>query len=234
MLAEHSNGPFFADRSAELLVSEGGRTPLIERYLAEDQAAVARLAAGKRALADIGCSDGRYLDLAIEMGIDYLGVDISASLVAQGRLRAQRRGASPNRYRFAAGDASGLSRVLAEAGVEAHARAAIVIFGFSVLSALDDLDSVAESLRRLGVPFAATLYETTDAATAMRLDYYRHCGLGPVSVERDDRGVWLRTADYRTLAPRHAYVTDLFQRHGLSTRIEPMSELGFVCISEET
>jgi hypothetical protein len=124
--------------------------------------------------------------------------------------------------------------VLAGAGLDISSRDTIVIFGFSALSALDDLDSVAESLRRLDLPFAATLYETTTAATAMRLDYYRHCGLGPVTIEHDDRGVWLRTIGYRTLAPRRSYLIELFQRHGLNVRIEPMSELGFVCISDET
>jgi SAM-dependent methyltransferase len=233
MLAEHSNVPFFAGRAAERLVAEGGRTPMIERYLAEDQAAVARLAADRRVLVDVGCSAGRYLDLAIELGIEYLGVDISSSLVARGRLRVERRGISSNLYRFVIGDAGGLSRVLVGAGLGIHSRDTIIIFGFSALSALDDLESVAESLRRLDMPFAATLYETTAAATAMRLDYYRHCGLEPVTIERDDRGVWLCTADYRTLAPWRSYLIELFQRHGLSVRIEPMSELGFVCISDE-
>jgi hypothetical protein len=234
MRAEHSNAPFFADRAAEVLVGEEGTTPVIERYLAEDQAAVARLVAGRRALVDVGCSAGRYLDLAVTLDIDYLGIDISASLVEQGRLRVARRGVSPDRYRFAAGDAAGLPAVLAGAGLDARLGDAIVVFGFSLLSALDDLDGVAESLRQLGAPFAATLYETTPAATAMRLDYYHHCGLKPVTVERDERGVWLRTAGYRTLAPCHSYLIALFQRHGLNARIEPMSELGFVIISEET
>jgi hypothetical protein len=234
MFTEHSNVPFFAGRAAERLVGEGGVTPMIERYLAQDQAAVARLAEGKRVLVDVGCSAGRYLHLAIGLGIDYLGVDISSNLVAQGRLRVERHGISPDRYRFVPGDAGDLSGVLAGAGLDIPSRDTIVIFGFSALSALDDLDSVAESLRRLDLPFAATLYETTTAATAMRLDYYRHCGLGPVTIEHDDRGVWLRTIGYRTLAPRRSYLIELFQRHGLNVRIEPMSELGFVCISDET
>ena len=233
MFTEHSNAPFFAGRAAERLVAEGGRTPAIERYLAQDQAAVARLAAGKRLLVDVGCSAGRYLDLAIGLGIGYLGVDISANLIAEGRLRVERHGISPDRYRFVPGDAGRLSRVLTEAGLDMPSRDTIVIFGFSALSALDDLDSVARSLRRLGLPFAATLYETTTAATAMRLDYYRHCGLEPVTIEHDNRGVWLCTAGYRTLAPRRSYLIGLFQRNGLSVRIEPMSELGFVCISDE-
>jgi SAM-dependent methyltransferase len=225
---------FFAGQAAERLVADGGITPMIERFLTEDRAAVARLATGRRLLVDVGCSAGRYLDLALELGIDYLGVDVSSSLVAQGRLRVERLGISPNRHRFVGGDAGDLSRVLTGAGLDLPARDTIVIFGFSLLSALDDLEYVAESLRRLDRPFAATLYETTAAATAMRLDYYRHCGLMPVTIERDDRGVWLCTADYRTVAPWRSYLIELWQRHGLNVKIEPMSELGFVCISDET
>jgi SAM-dependent methyltransferase len=211
---------FFGRVESDRLGEEANYSPEIAEFLACERRVLERLLPSATLLVEVACGSGRYLRLAASHDVPYLGVDVVERHVAAGRLAAVEQGLPADRYRFALGAAETI------ADVAPPDEGALVLFPFSILSALPDLDALARQLRRLKSPFLASLYRPTERMTAGRLEYYRRCGFRDVKVRRNARGVSLTTADgLTTTAYAPGFLEQLWSRHGLEVETAALSDV---------
>ena len=211
---------FFGRVESDRLGEESNYSPEIAEFLACERRMLERLLPSATLLVEVACGSGRYLRLAAAHDVPYLGVDVAERHVEAGRRAAAEQGLPAHRYRFALGAAETI------ADVAPPDEDALVLFPFSILSALPDLGALAEQLRRLRSPFLASLYRPTERMTAGRLEYYRRCGFRGVEVRRSARGVSLTTADgLTTTAYEPSFLEELWARHGLEVELAFLSDL---------
>jgi hypothetical protein len=180
-------------------------------------------------LIEAACNDGRYLDLAVEQGTGYLGIDLVWRHVDAGRHRIDQLGLPTDEYDFRVGDAGMLDDVLARSELPGRC---LVVLPFAIVSALPDLDRMASALCTLDFPFVLTSYDPNDTATEIRREYYRRCGYTAVTVRHSEDGVSLHTPDgLSTVAYRPEVLSRLWQRHGIQARRVPLSVLGAAWVS---
>jgi SAM-dependent methyltransferase len=216
---------FFARVESDRLGDEINFSPEIVEFLDCERRVLERLVPSVRLLVEVACGSGRYLDLAAAHDVSYLGIEVVERNIEAGRRAAAARGLSADRYRFALGEAEAIADVVEDLEPPLE-EDALVLFPFSILSALPDLDAVAEQLRRLRRPFLASLYQPTERMTAGRLEYYRRCGFRSVTAQRTPRGVCLATSDgLRTIAYEARFLDDLWSRHDLRVESAAVSNL---------
>jgi hypothetical protein len=216
---------FFGRAESDGLGDEANFSPEIVEFLDCERRVLERLVPSVGLLVEVACGSGRHLDLAAAHGVSYLGVDVAERQVEAGRRAAAARGLPADRYRFALGEAETIADVLEDLEPPPE-EDALVLFPFGILSAIPDLDALAEQLRRLRSPFLASLYRPTERLTAGRLEYYRRCGFRDVAVRRTELGVSLTTSGgLRTVAYETRFLDELWSRHELRVETAAISDL---------
>jgi SAM-dependent methyltransferase len=211
---------FFGRVESDRLADAANYPPEIVEFLDCERRVLGRLLPSVTLLVEVACGSGRYLRLAAAHDVAYLGIDVVERHVEAGRRAVAEHGLPADRYRFMLGEAETIADV-----VEPVA-GTLVLFPFSILSALSDLDALARQLRRLGSPFLASLYRPTQRMTAGRLEYYRRCGFRDVRARWSARGVSLTTGEGLTTTAYHpSFLQELWSRHGLQVEMAALSEV---------
>lgn len=200
---------YFHTSTADRLMEEGNYPREIAEFLAAERRLLMRLAPSLDMLVETACNDGRHLDFAARHALRYLGVDLVPRHVAAGNRRVAEQGLPADRFGFTVGDVSEPAGVIDPAALPVPIERCLVLFPFSIFSAIPDPAAVARALRDLGAPFLATIYSPAEEATAVRREYYRRCGYAGVRTSSTDSGVWLRTDEGLSTV---AYHPDVLRR----------------------
>jgi len=221
----------FSDPSADRLMDPANHPDDVALFMRHEREALGALAPRIDRLVEVGCMDGRYLELAVRHGARYVGVDLVTRHVEAARLRARGLGLDEPAVVFRQGDAQRLGPTLSGLAGRPGGRD-LVVLPFGLFGALPDVDEAAAGLAELGWPFFLSLYRPTERMTAARRQYYVRCGYDGIRVVRDHRGVWLTTAaGLRVAAYDTAFLRDLWLRHGLAVEAIELSPLNLLCVS---
>jgi hypothetical protein len=143
-------------------------------------------------LVELGCYDGRLLQVARMAQVSYVGVDLSSAAVAALRDKIAREGLE-GQARAIVGDVTTPGAWLHEIS----GLTPLFVFPFNLLGNLNEPSAVVSELRgenRFGV---VSVFNSEDSTTMMRNEYYAACGIGLLSREaapyggvrfRGDRG----------------------------------------------
>lgn len=167
-------------------------TPEVREYLAEEDTRVGQVVDADDLLdtiIEVGCGYGRYLDFAAEHGLRYVGVDIVDWMVDLARARYTALAATTNlQAGFLRACASELPYALSRGSFAVEPNRALVLFPFNCLGNVEALDDAIDCLRALGSQIAVSGFLDHDAATRVRTEYYRECGLELTGVESTPEG----------------------------------------------
>lgn len=223
---------FFESDAASALDEPANHPAQIAAFLEIELRLLRRLAPGFRRVVEVACGDGRYLDVAAEIGCDYLGVDLVRRCVENGNRRVRERGLDERRYAFAQGDIEQLAPILARLRTRDPEAATLVVFPFSILTAVERLDALAAALAGSGMAFMAGVYSTSPAMTAARMEYYRRCGYSGVRAVEEAAGVRVVTADgLQTMAHRPERLRSLWRRNGVDACVAELGDVYVASIS---
>ena len=226
-------GAVFSDTSADRLMDPANHLDDIALFIRTEREMIETLAPLLDRIVELGCMDGRYLELAARYGVRYVGVDLVPRHVQTGRLRARALGLGEPDVVFRQGDAQRVHVTLADLALDGSAERNLLLFPFGLFGALPDVDDAAASLGRLGWPFLLSLYQPGDRMTAARRRYYARCGYEAIRVVRDRRGVWLTTGGGLRVAAYHpSFLRALWTRHGLAVETVDLSPLNLLCASD--
>jgi hypothetical protein len=128
-------------------------------------------------LVELGCYDGRLLQVARMAQISYLGIDLSSTAVAALRDKIAREGL--------AGQANALvgDVTTPQAWLHRVSGSPLFVFPFNLLGNLSDPPAVVSELRgenRFGV---VSVFNSEDSTTMTRDEYYAACGIEGLSWE---------------------------------------------------
>lgn len=221
--------PFFSSIHARQLDRGGNHPPGIRAFLAQEQRVLRARLPQCDALIEVACGRGRHLALAREAGKRYLGVDADAACIAH----AARDVAADQDADFLQGTAERLGDILRQEWPFLVGHRCLILFPFSILSAISDLDAVAVQLASLQCAFVASMYATTNSATEARVAYYENCGLTGIRVDRQVGGVHIMTAEgLWTVAYEPAVLDEVWERHGIAARTVRLDDV--YCLSAST
>lgn len=226
---------FYGGGLGDRLVSPEVYPPLIQRFLADEEAALERACRGMDLLVEVGCMDGRSMDWAVERGLAYLGIDVVERYIAEARERALRRGLSESRCRFLVGASERLPELVDPASFGARPEATLLFFPFNSFGNMDDAAEVLKGVLGTGLPFLISSYPVTPEANACRESYYRNCRYRDLSMVRDDRGVIFLSPDgLRTFAYDETYLLGLCRELGLPSAAVSFSAIGIAYADPRT
>jgi SAM-dependent methyltransferase len=221
---------FFDEHWADIVAQrpDGVRTHLeAERRLVRDL--VSR--GGYRAVLEVGCGDGDLLlPVVVPLGVRYVGIDLAEAAVAAAEARAARlRRPGPRRspdITLACADVAELPALGTRLGLPGAGL--LVAFPFNVFGNLPEPWAVVERVAALGADLVIGTYDTSPAASTLRAEYYRACGLrGAIVI--DDDGARFRSGAFRSDVYHPATLRARLTERGFAVTQVRHGAAGLVC-----
>lgn len=205
------------------------RTPQITEYLrCERELASATIdRCGYRGLVEVGCADGTLLlSVAVGRGLDYLGVDLAADAIDRARSALAKT---------AVGSAVGsphtavvqrdVRDLAALPGTLLPRSPRLVAFPFNVLAGITTPVAALRAAAAIESDLLVFSYQTSWAASTVRRDYYRACGLTG-RFNSDDRGVHFTAGLFTSSVYHEALVIGWLERLGYQVELIPFAAVG--------
>ncbi|MEM7675966.1 MAG: class I SAM-dependent methyltransferase [Myxococcota bacterium] len=135
-------------------------------------------------LVELGCYDGRGLEIARALDARYVGVDLDKNAIATLKLRIQRESLSE----VAKTILQDLVRFVEEDKSVADERA-LYLLPFNLLSNFRKPDRLLRALSKRKVGAVITVFRDTTIASRVRRTYYQRCGIRGLSVSSTAEGI---------------------------------------------
>ncbi len=201
----------------------------IKRFLQGENKLLERKAPSVDLLVEIGCMHGRYLEWTIRHQKRYLGIDIVQRYLEIGRNTVAQLALPGEIYQFILGGAEAVSKLVHPNEYGVPAQRCLLWFPFNSFGNIENPLLVLQELKRAGLPFLISSYQTTAKATASRERYYRACGYRTIRVVKDNRGVCFLSSDgLRSMAYDPRYIQRLGTACGLQITGKPFAQIGMV------
>lgn len=182
---------------------------------------------GCSTLVELGCYDGRSLEVARAAGVDYLGIDINAAAVERVRHRIDEEGLG-DRARAQVGDAMQCADWI---GSVTGGRP-LLLLPFNLLGNFPSPELLLKGIKQAGGVAVLSVFTASAAATDLRRDYYTACEIAPLREFQDvDGGVVFRsgnTFQSRSFTP-HA-LAELCAACGITVLSEATNSVG-ICLT---
>ncbi|MFF9623877.1 class I SAM-dependent methyltransferase [Streptomyces griseosporeus] len=175
------------------------------------------------AVVELGCFDGRALEVARAAGIPYCGVDINSSAVAALRERIAAEGLQAQATTLV-GDAQDCVRW----STQVPGQRPLIVLPFNLLGNLPDPRSALLGLRALGGTLLISVFNEQPRTTAVRRAYYARCmtGLTEPAQGRYGGAVFRGAQGFRSESFSASALHRLLRECGLAIRSETANRLG--------
>ncbi|MET9449799.1 class I SAM-dependent methyltransferase [Streptomyces cinerochromogenes] len=182
---------------------------------------------GCATLVELGCYDGRSLEVARAAGVDYLGIDVNTAAVERVRRRIADEGLH-ERARAVVGDAMRCADWLGEL----DGGRPLLLLPFNLLGNFPSPEALLRGLRQAGGIAVLSVFHAFDAATDLRRDYYTACGISPLEEHPGPYGgVVFRSGDaFQSQSFTRQALADLCAECGITVLGEAMNSIG-LCLT---
>lgn len=206
---ENGLGDRFVD---SLYQSEG-----IKQFLREELNMINAFQNSIDLLIEVGCMHGLHLDWAIAHQKAYLGFDLVKRYIDMGRQSVAKKGLSKQKYRFIVGNAEKIAHLMQQQHVSIAPDRCLLFFPFNSFGNMQHAERVIASLQRSNLPFVISSYQTSEAATMCRYEYYTGCGYKNLLYSNTEKGVCFSSTDgFWSIAYHPTYLIELFKTKDLS------------------
>lgn len=146
---------------------------------------------GCSTLVELGCYDGRSLEVARAAGVEYVGIDVNAAAVKRVRCRIEAEGLA-DRARAQVGDAMRCTDWIDHV----TAGRPLLLLPFNLLGNFPSPQALLKGIKQAGGVAVLSVFTASAAATDLRRDYYTACGINPLEQYTDaDGGVIFRSGN---------------------------------------
>lgn len=169
-----------------------------------------------RRFVEVGCGYGRLLEWSIEKGLSYGGLELVPWMVHFGQVRIRRL---LTQYPWAEASihclgAEAVETLFLPAGTRMPT---VLFFPFNCLGNVIDVGGVLASVARTSCNVIVSTFNTRPDTTAIRLEYYTHCGFSMLESDLRDEGTLIRSREgLHTFAYSDEYYRNVFDRFGFS------------------
>ncbi|MFE2140782.1 class I SAM-dependent methyltransferase [Streptomyces sp. NPDC059456] len=229
------NGAFYRARGASSIM-RAAHFPdeVLAFFQMENLAAMETIATyGCSDLVELGCYDGRSLEIARAAGIDYLGIDLNTAAVdlLHQRIADERL---QGRARARVGDATRSQDWMGEV----TGPRPLVLLPFNLLGNFPDPTVLLRSVEQVGGIALLSVFAETPRATSVRRDYYRACGISPLAEAPGPYGgIEFRSGDhFRSQSFSRDALVELSTSCGISVLGETTNRVGHcltVCLGQK-
>ena len=177
------------------------------------------------ALVELGCYDGRALEIARLLNARYLGVDLDQRAIETLRTRIEREGMS-DRADTVVDDILNHTRRGASVGSRA-----LYLLPFNLLGNFREPKRLLDSLAERSVAAVVSVFGDSAEATRVRQSYYRRCGVQGLELHaRDDGTVFTGSDGFYSRSYSRACLHALLAECGL-TVVRSASNLFAHCVT---
>ncbi|MGX7674540.1 class I SAM-dependent methyltransferase [Plantactinospora sp. DSM 117369] len=184
---------------------------------------------GRDAIIELGCYDGRALEISRVADVGYLGIDIDATAVTRLRARISEEGLE-NQAKALVADA--LAHEQWWSAVEA--RRPLVHLPFNFLGICPDPGAVLRSVSKSGALLHVSVFNGREPTTRVRHRYYDACGIKALNVGPGPYGGTLFTGDddffSQSFSPVH--LDELLATCGLNRLWRTENRVGFCVVAQ--
>ncbi|MFF7371118.1 class I SAM-dependent methyltransferase [Streptomyces tricolor] len=182
---------------------------------------------GCTTLVELGCYDGRSLEVARAAGTDYLGIDVNAAAVERVCRRIADEGLH-GRARAVVGDAMRCADWLGEL----DGGRPLLLLPFNLLGNFPSPRELLTGLKEAGGVAVLSVFHAFETATDLRRDYYTACGISPLEEQPGPYGgVVFRSGDaFQSQSFTRQALADLCADCGITVLGEAMNSIG-LCLT---
>ncbi len=218
---------FYDKGGGDSLVNPSFFSPEVRHFLRTEEAILCSIIDFFDLLIEVGCMHGRYLEWAMEKRKMYVGIDIVARFIEEGRRRVLLAKKSPADYGFVEGNAEKISQAIFFEKLRTEKDRSLLFFPFNSFGNMKSVEAVILSIKSAGAPFLISSYQTTKRANTIRAEYYKRCGQDNLECKADEEGVCFYSADgLRSIAYHPSYLQRLFRENNLNVAIMFSPPLG--------
>ena len=216
---------FYASGPGDHLVESSFFPKEIVLFLEKEKEIVQEALRASGLLFEVGCMEGRYLDVALSEGKKYFGIDLVERYVKKGNEVLSKKGLPTSDFVIQQADASSIDEVFSKNNLDR----ALVIFPFNSFGNMVNKDDVIASLARTRKPFLIFTYNTDALSNDARLQYYKNCGYKNIRYEENDEGVrFFSDEGLNTIAYKEDYIKNEFKKMGIDIEGVRFSNIGIV------
>jgi hypothetical protein len=215
---------FYASGLGDRLIDSETFPLTILGFLQGEEAVLRVISRDVDTLIEVGCMEGRWLEWAMEMRKRYVGIDVVSRYIQECLSRIARMNLSSDQCQCMLGSATDLESLKSCWSSSVHP---LVFFPFNSFGNMEDPCAVIESLRKSGMPFLVSSYDTSAYATACRLEYYANCQYGDLQCVENDRGVLFHSPDgLHSFAYHEDFLLHEFRKRGLGVEVIVFANIG--------
>lgn len=183
---------FYQSTAGDNILNPSSYPLEVTRYLNAEQSLLEIIIHKYQMLVEVGCSDGRHLDIAYKKNKHYIGIDIIPNKILAGRQKIRRLNFDEKRCKFLCRSAEEISDAIEDSKNEGFEFSkALIFFPFNVLGNMNinSFDKVISDIRKLNMDVYFSLFETDHFSTKVREEYYQNCGCEDLEKLPDFSGV---------------------------------------------
>ena len=214
---------FYDSGLGDRLIDEKRYSLEILSYLAGEKKIVAELLARYETLIEVGCMNGRYLDLAVEKEKRYIGIDVVKRYVDEANRTIKDKKLSPKDFFALNISAENLESLF----VGKEISKPILVFPFNCFGNMTSFKEVVDTLIRLKKPFAVFSYGTDPYSDSVREKYYKSCGYKSIDKVVDITGHrFVSPEGLNTIAYEKDFLINFFRDRNVEITPESFSRFG--------
>jgi hypothetical protein len=223
---------FYGSGLGDRLIDESLFPLEIKEFLRGEDRLLEQCISSFDSLIEVGCMRGRYLQWAIDRGLNYFGIDIVSSYIETGHKRLGEVHTGLLKCDFILGGAEDIDVLLDWKILGIDPQKALLFFPFNSFGNMQDFLPVIRSIRRSGARFFISTYSTIPNATLCRQRYYDAClYLGLEKVE-DNRGVTFISRDgLHTIAYHLDFLIKSFKKERMIVDATNFADIGIIYTS---
>ena len=179
---------FYGTKDGNKLVDENNYPDSIKEYLKKEKELLEKYLEDYDLLIEVGCMEGRNIDVALNMKKKYIGIDIIESYISIVNEMINKRGLNSISEAFCL-DANYLKRLISLSRLYKDSKS-LIYFPFNSFGNMDNPNKVLSNFNYLyNSDFVIFTYDIDDYSNFEREKYYENCNYDNLRKEINEEGV---------------------------------------------
>jgi hypothetical protein len=199
----------------------------IRSYLEEEKKILSEMVIKYETVIEAGCMDGRYVELILDLGKKYIGIDIVKRYIKNAKKKYEVSIKKKEVSFFSVG----LEKMYLKPEIiyTINTTKTIVFFPFNSFGNIKNITEAFNCLSNLQVDFVIFTYQTNSIASKVREDYYNLSGFPNLICLADDLGVRFKSSEgLDSIAYSEKYLKKTFKEKGCSLKSMNFAQIGKV------